>query len=139
MLGLDVFGLASGLNFNCPCGSAASLRSPVVPSSRQKLKPLEVGKPLGTRVNAGDFEINRRLYFGLQLSGMGRHDAMNVTGLLNLNVRSMYNRWTRMQETLAKALIQVGKEVLQENLQIEFNLSDEIDGRKAMAVASDTR
>jgi hypothetical protein len=139
MLDLDIFGLACGLNFNCRCGLKASPRSPVVQSSQVKLKTLEVGKPLGTRVNASDFEINRRLHFALQLSGMGRHDAMNFTGMLNLNVKSMYTRWTEMQEVLAKALIKVGKEVLAENLQIECDLSPEKNGRKALAVASDTR
>jgi hypothetical protein len=110
-----------------------------VQSSHVKLKTLKVRQPLGTRVNAGDFEINRRLYFGLQLSGMGRHDAMNFTGMLNLNVKSMYTWWTEMQEVLAKALVQDRKEVLAENLQIECNLSPERNGRKALAVASDTR
>jgi hypothetical protein len=118
VFGLDVFGLACGINFNCKCGTASSLRSPIVNSSQEKLKTLQVGQPLGTRVNAGDFHINRRFFLGLQLSGNGRHDSMNITGLLNLNARSMYMRWTEIQEILSKAIIRVGKEVLQENLQI---------------------
>jgi hypothetical protein len=139
MFDLDIFGLACGLNFNCNCGSAASLRSPIVDSSVEKIKTLEVGQPLGSRVNAGDFQINRRLLFGLQLSGMGRHDSMNLTGLLNLNARTMYMRWTEIQEVLAKAIIKVGKEVLNENLKIECDMSPEKEGRKALSVASDTR
>ena len=108
-------------------------------SSDDKLKTLQAGQPLGSRVNAGDFQINRRLLFGLQLSGMGRNDAMNITGMLNLNARSMYMRWTEVQEELGKAIIEVGKQVMLENLKIECNLSPEKDGRKAIAIASDTR
>ena len=138
-INIDVFGLACGLNFNCKCGLSSSLRSPIVSSSEDKLKTLQVGQPLATRVNAGDFQINRRLLFGLQLSGMGRNDAMNITGMLNLNARSMYMRWTEVQEELGKAIIKVGKQVLLENLKIECDLSPEKDGRKAIAIASDTR
>ena len=48
-------------------------------------------------------------------------------------------RWTEIQEELGKAIIEVGKQVLLENLKIECDLSPEKDGRKAIAIASDTR
>jgi hypothetical protein len=65
VLGLEVFGAACGLHFNCACGSKGSLLPKLVGGKEDKLKILEVGRPFGARVNAGDFEINRRLYLGL--------------------------------------------------------------------------
>jgi hypothetical protein len=110
-----------------------------VGGKEDKLKTLEVGRPFGTRVNAGDFEINRRLHLGLQLCGGGRHDASNIIGMLNLNVNGMLGRWSDMQETMAKDIIKIGKEVLDENLNIECELSPPRDGRRALHVASDSR
>jgi hypothetical protein len=141
-LGLEVFGVACGLNFNCVCGAtAASLRPKVVAAARiAKLKTLQVGKPYGTRVNAGDFELNRRLVLGLQLCGNGQHDATNIAGMLNLNVNPMKNKWTDTQELIGKAIILVGSQVLEENLAIEAEMSPvAADGRRGLAVCSDTR
>jgi hypothetical protein len=60
--------------------------------------------------------------------------------MLKLNVNHMRARWTEVQESLAKAIIQVGSEVLEENLHIECLLSPAgMDGRYALNVASDTR
>ena len=47
-----------------------------------------------------------------QLSRMSRHDSMNITGLLNLNARAMYMRWTEIQKVFAKALIRGGEKCL---------------------------
>jgi hypothetical protein len=60
--------------------------------------------------------------------------------MLNLNVRPMQRRWTEVQELVGKFIIQVGEEVLKENLHIECMLSPVgDDGRHALDIASDTR
>jgi hypothetical protein len=139
-LGLEIIGLACGLNFNCFCGGESSLRPEVVPSSVVKLKTLKDGQPYSTRVNAGDFTINRRLQLGLQLCGNGRQDGSIMAGMLNLNVSPMKNHWSILQETIGKLVIKIGQEVLEENLHIECSLSPMgADGRRALDVASDTR
>jgi hypothetical protein len=140
-LQLGVFGIACGLNFNCDCGVSNSLRPNIVPDATEKLKTLEDGKPYGTRVNSGDFEINRRLQLVLQLCGGGRQDGNIIAaGMLKLNVNPMRKRWTDMQEHLGKVIIAIGCEVLEENLHIECKLSPlGQDGRHALDVASDTR
>jgi hypothetical protein len=52
----------------------------------------------------------------------------------------MKQRWTKVQEVLGKVIIEIGVEVLQENLHIECALSPiGVDGRRALDVASDTR
>ena len=122
-LGLEVFGLACGLNFKCECGMRESLRPVTVPEATPKLKTLQDGNPYGTRVNAGDFEINRRLQIGLQLCGDGRQEGKALAGMLNLNVNPMKNKWTEVQETIGKVIIDIGKEVLEENLHFECVLS----------------
>jgi hypothetical protein len=91
-LQLEVFGIACGLNINCDCGVSDSLRPNIVPYATEKLKTLEDGKPYGTRVNSGDFEINRRLQLGLQLCGGGRQDGNIIAGMLKLNVNPMQKR-----------------------------------------------
>jgi hypothetical protein len=139
-LQLEVFGIACGLNFNCDCGVSDSLRPNIVPDATEKLKTLEDGKPYGTRVNSGDFEINRRLQLGLPLCGGGRQDGNIIAGMLKLNVNPMRKRWTNMQEHLGKVIIAIGCEVLEENLHIECKLSPlGQDGRHSLGVASDTR
>jgi hypothetical protein len=135
-----VSGIACGLNFNCECGVAASLCPDILPPARQKITTLELRKPFGTRVNAGDFEINRRLQLGLQLCGDSRQEANVIAGMLKLNVNPMQRRWTDVQEELGVVIIQVGNEVLDQNLHIECMLSPVGNqGRCALDVASDTR
>jgi hypothetical protein len=97
-------------------------------------------KPTGNRLNSGDFEINKRLHLGLQLGGSGRQDGAILAGMLKLNVNPMRARWAEVQESLAKAIIKIGGEVLNENLHIECMHSPVgVDGRYALDVASDTR
>jgi hypothetical protein len=140
VLQVEIFGLACGINFNCQCGTAASLRPTLVPSASSKIKSLKDGKPYATRVNAGDFEINRRFILGLQLCGDGRHDAKNIAGLLNLNVNPMKQQWTNTQESIGLAIIKVASEILEENLVIECELSPMgEDNRKAVDACSDNR
>jgi hypothetical protein len=43
-LGLEVFGVAFGLNFNCACGVQTSLRPDLVPSATDKVKTLKPGE-----------------------------------------------------------------------------------------------
>jgi hypothetical protein len=60
--------------------------------------------------------------------------------MLNLNVNPMKAKWTKVAEKIGKVLIEVGEEILEENLHIKCKLSPlGIDGRKALDVASDTR
>jgi hypothetical protein len=140
-LGLEVSGVACGLIFNCICGAAASPRPKVVAAAKiSKLKTPQAGKPCGTRVNAGDFELNRWLVLGLQSCGNGQHDAKNIAGMLNLNVNPMKNKWTDTQELIRKAIILVRSQVLEENLATEAEMSPvAADGRRELAVCSDTR
>jgi hypothetical protein len=139
-LGLEIFGMAAGLNFQCDCGAKQSLRPRVVPEAAPKLKTLTDGKPLATRANAGDFDLNRRLLLGLQVCGDGRQEGNIVAGMLNLNVNPMKAKWTKVAEKINKVIIGVGEEVLEENLHIECSLSPKGDnGRSALHVASDTR
>jgi hypothetical protein len=139
-LGFEIFGLACGLNFECGCGAEDRLRPSVVSESQSKVETLANGKPFQNRLNSADFEINRRFHLGLQLCGSGGHDGAVIAGMLKINVNPMQKQWTRLQETLAKAIIKVGTEVLDENLYIEcqFNPKGE-DGRYTLEVASDTR
>jgi hypothetical protein len=141
-LSIEMYGLATcGINFDCQCSHQASLRPDVVPDAQQKIVALGEGKPYANRLNAGDFEINRRLQLGLQLCGSGRQDGSILAGsMLKLNVNPMQKRWTEVQELLGKAIIVVGNEVLEENLDIECQLSPiGVDGRPALDIASDTR
>jgi hypothetical protein len=139
-LGLEVFGLACGLNFKCACGEEKSLRPDIVPAAKGKLTTLKEGHPYATRVNAGDFEINRRFQLGLQLGGNGRQEGKILAGMLNLNVNPMKNQWTNLQEMLGKMIIEIGEEVLEENLHIECMLSPLGEGgRRALKVCMDCR
>jgi hypothetical protein len=89
-LELEVFGLAFSLTVNCCYGAQEdSVRPKVVEEVLHKNGPVNDKKPIGNRLNAGDFEINKRLHLGLQLSGSGRHDGAILAGMLKLNVNQM--------------------------------------------------
>jgi hypothetical protein len=103
-LGLEVFGIAFGLNFNCACGVQTSLCPDLVPSATDKVKTLKHGQPFATSVNAGNFMINRRLQLGLQLSGDGRQEGKVIMGMLNINLNPMKRKWTEVQELIGKVI-----------------------------------
>jgi hypothetical protein len=139
-LGLEVFGIAFGLNFNCACGVQTSLRPDLAASATDEVKTLKPGQPFATGVNAGDFMTNRRLQLGLQLSGDGQQEGKIIMGMLNINLNPMKRKWTEVQELIGRVMIDVGNEVLEENLHIECMLSPVgVGGRRALDVASDTR
>jgi hypothetical protein len=140
-LGLEVFGVAFALNFNCACSVQTSLRPDLVPWATDKVKSLKPGQPFATRMNAGDFMMNRRLQPGLQLSGDGRQEGKIIMGMLNINpLNPMKRKWTEVQELIGKVIIDVGDEVLEENMHIECMLSPVgAGGRRALDVASNTR
>jgi hypothetical protein len=58
-LHLEVFGISCGINFRCNCGVHDSLCPDLVPLAKDKLKTLTDSNPYGTRVNTGDFILNR--------------------------------------------------------------------------------
>jgi hypothetical protein len=139
-LGLEVFGIAFGLNFHCACGVKTRLRHDLVPSAADKVETLKLGQPFATGVNAGDFMMNRRLQLGLQLSGDGRQEGKIIMGMLNINLNPMKSKWTEVQDLIGEVMIDVGNEVLEEYLHIECMLSPAGEGgRRALDVASDTR
>jgi hypothetical protein len=60
--------------------------------------------------------------------------------MLKLNVNPMCTRWTEVQESLTKAIIQIGGKVLDENLHIECMHSPiGKDGHYTLDVTSNTR
>jgi hypothetical protein len=78
---------------------------------------------------------------GLQLCGDGRQEGKFLAGMLNVNVNPMKQRWTEVQEILAKVVIKIGVEVPEENLHIECCLLSPVgaDGRRVLDVTSDRR
>jgi hypothetical protein len=60
---------------------------------------------------------------GLQLSVNGRKEGSILSWLTNLNCHSMSKQWTKMQEHLGKEILEIGDEVLAENLDIEMRRS----------------
>jgi hypothetical protein len=101
-LPVEVFGIATGLNFNCSCGAWDSLLPDVVPDAQEKVVKIPDGEPYTNRVNAGDLQLNRRLVMGLQLCGAGRHDGSILSGVLNLNVMAMRKDGRRSRRRLGK-------------------------------------
>jgi hypothetical protein len=133
-LGLEIFGVAAGLNFQCDCGAKQSLRPRVVPEAAPKLKTPMDGQPLAARV-----DLNRRLLLRPQACGEGQQEGNVVAGTL-LPDNPMKAKWTKVAEKINEVIIGVGEEVLEENLHIECSLSPKgDDGRSALDVASDTR
>ena len=142
-LRLEIIGIASGLHFNCSnksCPASGSLRPDLASDATIKTAKLTEGTPFYNRVNAGDLQLNRRFVMGMQLCGIGRHDGTILAGMLDVNVSAMINRWTAIQDIVGAAIETVGREVLEENLYIECQLSPVgAGGRSALAIASDTR
>jgi hypothetical protein len=57
---------------------------------------------------------------------------------MNLNCNPMRKRWTEMQEQMGKLILEIAEEVLEENLEIEMDLSPSVeDDKKSLLVAGD--
>jgi hypothetical protein len=116
---LETFGIASTLHVRCLCGLASSAGAEMRLGREDKVALLRPGAPYKNKVNATDFSIHHKLpvLLGFQLYGSGRTEAKMIRGMLNLGNNSMAARITPMQQELGLAILQVGKEVLKENLE----------------------
>jgi hypothetical protein len=92
--------------------------------NNDKVAVLPPGAPYKNKVNATDFAINHQLLLGFQICGSGRTEVKIIPGMLNLANNPMAARITPMQQELGLAILQVGKEVLEENLEREKSLSE---------------
>ena len=90
--------------------------------------------------NSADFKLNHRVVLGLQMSGNGRKEAAFLSGMMNINCNPMGKQWMPIQEGIGKAIIDIGKEVIEENLVEEMKLSEtNAAGKSVISVARDAR
>jgi hypothetical protein len=67
--------------------------------------------------------VNHKLILALHLSCSGGREVKIILGILNLANNRMPHLITEIQQQLGSAILQVGKKVLQENLQLKKDLS----------------
>jgi hypothetical protein len=91
---------------------------------KDKITQLRPGMVYNSQVNTTDVAMNNKLLLTLQLSGLGGMERRIILGMLNLVHKLMPYRVTpEMQNMLGKVIPKIGREVLQENIQIEKQLS----------------
>jgi hypothetical protein len=74
------------------------------------------------------------------MSGNGQKKAVILSQIMNLNCNPVGKQWRPIQEGLGKAILDIGKEVLHENLVKEMKLSSTNDeGKNVISVTGDAR
>jgi hypothetical protein len=116
---LKTFGIASTSYVRCLCGLALSAGAEMRLGREDKVALVQPGAPYKNKVNATDFLINHKLLLGFQLCGLGRTKAKIIRGMLNLANNPMAAHITPIQQELGLAILQLGNEVLEENLERE--------------------
>jgi hypothetical protein len=59
----------------------------------------------------------------VQQCGGGLHDSRVLGGMLGLHLNPLKNAWYRISETVGLRILELGKEVLEENREVEKGLS----------------
>jgi hypothetical protein len=91
---------------------------------KEKVKHVKPGMSYKNQVKATYLDINSKLLsLGQQLFGSCQAKAKIIPGMLNLANNRMWSRNTKMQQAFGKAILQIGKEVSLQNIQIAKNLS----------------
>jgi hypothetical protein len=70
-----------------------------------------------------DFDINRKFIMSMQAIGQGGSSAATISAFLGLNVGGFNTKWTGMEKLIAVEEVQLGKNVVRDNLQEEIRLS----------------
>jgi hypothetical protein len=98
------------------------------------------GSIYSNKVNSADFSINQKLLLAFQLSDLGRTEVKIIPGMLNLAHNPVAHRVTDIQRSLGLAILQIGREVLLENLQSEKSLSPiGFEGKPSVSVSNNVR
>ena len=81
-----------------------------------RLLALWDGKPSASRANCRDFNLNQCLIWPQLRGGDGRHGGKNNAGMMSMSANPVKNNWSETQDNMGLALIEVGGEMLHENL-----------------------
>jgi hypothetical protein len=80
-----------------------------------------------TRVHSSAFEQNIKIYLASQQCGGGLHDSRVLGGMLGLHSNPLKNAWYRISQTVGLSILELGKEILEENREVEKGLSPVAD------------
>ena len=86
-----------------------------------------------------DFELNPKLYLATQQCGGGVQEAKVFAGILGLHTNALHGQWGGIAETVGLTIIETGKEILEENVNIEMMLSpyDEEEEARQLSTCGD--
>jgi hypothetical protein len=141
---VERYGVASSLYFEClNCNLKTGCRATLTKSLEAKWLQKSEGELFkdtkDNPVNPSDFDLNNELYPATQQGGGGLKEASTFGELLGLHLNPLKGRWREMGDRLGIEIIQLGKEIVFENVSIEMELSetDEMTGGKNILACGD--
>jgi hypothetical protein len=72
-----------------------------------------------------DYALNLKIILTMQQLGCGKAGATIIGGLMSICKKSLNGTWVKIREELGKAQIQLGKEIVDENIHKEKKLAKE--------------
>jgi hypothetical protein len=133
-------GIASSINMVCSCGAIGSIKARMRTTAKHKKNWDDYTL---TRLRAAsEFELNVKYLMGLQQCGAGENDAAVYAGMLDLAASPIHAGWTKLEEEIGLEEIQLGGEIIAENIELEKSITPEsetVDGRVSLSVQGDTR
>jgi hypothetical protein len=144
---VERYGIASSLYFECSkCNkNSQSCRATLTADLEQKWSEKPKSKKFKDAkkdpVNASDFDLNPKLYLATQQCGGGAQEAKVMAGILGLHTDVLHGRWGSIAETVGLKIIETGEEILEENINIEMQLSpyDEEEEKRKLSTCGDCR
>jgi hypothetical protein len=132
--------IATSLNFFYDCGKICSMKARLRKNGidRNYDKYYSRNCVLASGMSVASFDMNVRLVLAMEETGGGQAEASVTGGMLDLCPDVMLHTFTTVEEDICVLERQLGKEQLEENVELEKQLSEKDDDDEIrLAVAGD--
>ena len=109
-------GFATSINYFCSCQHIGKLEG-------ETKKDVDNTNRYAIRHPMGDYAVNTKMVLALQQIGGGETAAGVLGGMLSIGPQVLRNQWTKLEETIGIAQIQLANTVINENIKKEQELS----------------
>jgi hypothetical protein len=142
---VERFGFAQSLYYKC---SNCNVRECVRANMTSELETYWKAQPADktyhstnqySRPSCADFESNVNMYLATQQCGGGRHEGQVLGGMMGIHPSALRKQWNTISEKIGLDIIELGREVMETNREIEKQLSPMIDGKYGISITGDAR
>jgi hypothetical protein len=120
----QTLGISTSINWFCCCKAGGAIKARLRDNDTKKTKSWNQLK--WTRLQpTNSFELNTQFVLGLQQCGGGSNEAAVYTAMLDLLMNPYHNTWTKIEEEIAVAEVELGKQIVSDNIKQEANMKIE--------------